>query len=446
MFTASKHLPSASSHQTTLQGIVYQLDIALENLKAQKSGIVFIYNMTNSKYSNFDYELSQKILNLLKGAFPARLKKVLIVTAPLWFKAPFKILCLFVREKLRDRVYMVNQSHLPAHIPLSSLPTELGGEIKIDHRSWLDYYLTHRPQAWRELSDIAACNNYPLFTNSNLKNGAILNLSSNGSVSGEDDRLLLKDSTVKSLSNKNQTIENNSNNQINYYSGKEKGFFNKPKPKNILLPNNSIDSKPESSKKGKKIKVQMYESLHGHKDKGMTVKEFAAHLKTLQKNDLINEYSGIPRGLSGTCDLSHVQTNREKNRYQDIHCYDHSAVKLSVINNDPNSAYINANYVDGYKQKAAFISTQGPLDYTTPDFWRMIWEQQVLVIVMTTHTVEKAKAKCAQYWPLEKDSSATFGDFLIINKDAEHFGDFLVTKLTITQNSVGSQFLIKPNK
>ena len=33
---------------------------------------------------------------------------MLIVTAPLWFKAPFKILRLFVREKLRDRVYTVS--------------------------------------------------------------------------------------------------------------------------------------------------------------------------------------------------------------------------------------------------------------------------------------------------------------------------------------------------
>lgn len=44
----------------------------------------------------------------LQGAYPARLRKVLIVTAPLWFKAPFKILRLFVREKLRDRVYTVS--------------------------------------------------------------------------------------------------------------------------------------------------------------------------------------------------------------------------------------------------------------------------------------------------------------------------------------------------
>jgi len=41
---------------------------------------------------------------MLQGSYPARLKKVLIVTAPMWFRAPFKILRLFVKEKLRDRV------------------------------------------------------------------------------------------------------------------------------------------------------------------------------------------------------------------------------------------------------------------------------------------------------------------------------------------------------
>ena len=45
---------------------------------------------------------------LSPGCYPARLKKVLIVTAPLWFKAPFKVLRLFVREKLRDRVFTVS--------------------------------------------------------------------------------------------------------------------------------------------------------------------------------------------------------------------------------------------------------------------------------------------------------------------------------------------------
>ena len=62
------------------------------------------------------------VYQLFKGCYPARLKKVLIVTAPLWFKAPFKVLRLFVREKLRDRVFTVSLPQLVLHIPPSCLP------------------------------------------------------------------------------------------------------------------------------------------------------------------------------------------------------------------------------------------------------------------------------------------------------------------------------------
>lgn len=49
-----------------MQGVVYQLDCALQDLETQKAGLIFIYDMSSSKYSNFDYDLSQKILTLLK--------------------------------------------------------------------------------------------------------------------------------------------------------------------------------------------------------------------------------------------------------------------------------------------------------------------------------------------------------------------------------------------
>lgn len=73
-------MPAISTHQTTLQGVVYQLDVALQNPLTQKSGIVFIYDMSNSKYSNFDYDLSQKILTMLKvSVFFFILVKVIFV-------------------------------------------------------------------------------------------------------------------------------------------------------------------------------------------------------------------------------------------------------------------------------------------------------------------------------------------------------------------------------
>lgn len=73
----------------------------------------------------------------MQGGYPARLKKVLIVTAPLWFKAPFKILRLFVREKLRERVFTVSVPQLSLHVPRKALPVHLGGTLEIDHATWL---------------------------------------------------------------------------------------------------------------------------------------------------------------------------------------------------------------------------------------------------------------------------------------------------------------------
>lgn len=56
-----------------------------------------------------------------------------------------------------------------------------------------------------------------------------------------------------------------------------------------------------------------------------------------------------------------MRQNAPKNRYSDVLCFDHSRVLLSQIDGDTCSDYINANFVDGYKQKNAFISTQGNL-------------------------------------------------------------------------------------
>lgn len=57
-----------------------------------------------------------------------------------------------------------------------------------------------------------------------------------------------------------------------------------------------------------------------------------------------------------------LRNNLVKNRYTDVLCYDHSRVILSQgDDDDPTSDYINANFVDGYKQKNAYISTQGKI-------------------------------------------------------------------------------------
>ncbi|KAI4890859.1 hypothetical protein NFI96_026417, partial [Prochilodus magdalenae] len=112
------------------------------------------------------------------------------------------------------------------------------------------------------------------------------------------------------------------------------------------------------------------------------------------------EYNSLPGGNpQGTYEEANREENKEKNRYPNILPYDHSRVVLTQIDGVPHSDYINASYIDGYKDKNKFIGAQGPKQETVADFWRMIWEQKSATIVMLTNLKERKEDKCYQYWP-----------------------------------------------
>ena len=54
----------------------------------------------------------------------------------------------------------------------------------------------------------------------------------------------------------------------------------------------------------------------------------------------------------------------------------------------------------GYHQKAAYIVTQGPLQNTCGDFWRMIWEKKIASIVMLTKLTENELVSSKALYPL----------------------------------------------
>ena len=90
---------------------------------------------------------------------------------------------------------------------------------------------------------------------------------------------------------------------------------------------------------------------------------------------------------------------------------DYSRVILSEYPGVPGSDYINANFVRGSTGSAcAYVASQGPLPNTVVDFWRMIWECEVRVIVMACNETESGKYKCETYWPAVNDQEQQYGN------------------------------------
>ncbi|KAK9890199.1 hypothetical protein WA026_010310 [Henosepilachna vigintioctopunctata] len=148
------------------------------------------------------------------------------------------------------------------------------------------------------------------------------------------------------------------------------------------------------------------------------------------------EFELLPdRFTDRTTRASDSRDNVYKNRYPDIKAYDQTRVKLSQVDSIAGSDYINANYVLSYRERKKFICAQGPMDANVNDFWRMIWEQHLELILMLTNLEEYSKTKCAKYWPDKVGGDKIFGDITVTHLDETRYSDYLVRNLKICRKN-----------
>ncbi|XP_028593172.1 receptor-type tyrosine-protein phosphatase mu isoform X13 [Podarcis muralis] len=140
------------------------------------------------------------------------------------------------------------------------------------------------------------------------------------------------------------------------------------------------------------------------------------------------EYESFFEGQSAPWDSAKKDENRMKNRYGNIIAYDHSRVRLQPIEGDLNSDYINGNYIDGYHRPNHYIATQGPMQETIYDFWRMVWHENTASIVMVTNLVEVGRVKCCKYWP---DDTEIYKDIKVTLIETELLAEYVIRTFAV---------------
>uniref|UniRef100_A0A8C0GR87 Receptor-type tyrosine-protein phosphatase U n=1 Tax=Chelonoidis abingdonii TaxID=106734 RepID=A0A8C0GR87_CHEAB len=158
-------------------------------------------------------------------------------------------------------------------------------------------------------------------------------------------------------------------------------------------------------------------------------------MKTAEGYGFKQEYESFFEGWDAS-----KKKDKTKGRQDHMPAYDRHRVKLHPLLGDPNSDYINANYIDGYHRSNHFIATQGPKQEMVYDFWRMVWQEHCSSIVMITKLVEVGRVKCSKYWP---DDSEMYGDIKITLVKSELLAEYAVRTFALERRGYSARHEVK---
>uniref|UniRef100_A0A8C7N8I2 Receptor-type tyrosine-protein phosphatase kappa n=2 Tax=Oncorhynchus kisutch TaxID=8019 RepID=A0A8C7N8I2_ONCKI len=88
----------------------------------------------------------------------------------------------------------------------------------------------------------------------------------------------------------------------------------------------------------------------------------------------------------------------------------------------------NSLKLDGYHRPNHYIATQGPMQETVFDFWRMVWQENTAAIVMVTNLVEVGRVKCCKYWP---DDTEIYRDIKVTLIETQLLSEYVIRTFAV---------------
>lgn len=126
----------------------YTIHAALENVEAQRKGIVYILSTDGMKYSQFNFDILANHIGSIKNYLPMRLTCIHIYNLPrfLNFLIPLGEVALgsqllknySTKNKKKEKFDLVLKELSRWSLVEDILPNELGGKVVVDHASWIE--------------------------------------------------------------------------------------------------------------------------------------------------------------------------------------------------------------------------------------------------------------------------------------------------------------------
>lgn len=195
---------------------------------------------------------------------------------------------------------MVNVPQLPAHVPLSSLPQELGGNLNVDHKSWLLHCLKSMANRCGDLYDLVSAPTSPTAANGNSTQ-----VRSNGLTAQHINFMSSEGETDESSEHQNSVHEkqNSEDREKEVEVIKEISLTVQDKPvagcsplQEIIPSEEKLSSSPSSTLSDESLYCDIG---------GLTLDKFIEYLQAKGRKGLHDEYSEIKsKSIEGTFDSS----------------------------------------------------------------------------------------------------------------------------------------------
>ncbi|UJR35814.1 hypothetical protein I4U23_028562 [Adineta vaga] len=469
-----------------LQALICQLDVATESIDIQQTGLNFIYDMQNCSASQFDMNLSKKILKLLQNGYPAMVKNIFIISAPKWFKIAYKV-TMSTPDQMRE--FLQTQYNYS----LEDIPITLGGTYDPayhgDNRYQICLSTVTNSQSICFSYYSIDCQQNPTKTTSNIlffntdhhhhhhhshQNQDAINtipsLATTKTTSPQTSLVaivaLRRHHESASHVRVRKRESSSSSDGEKRKRGSNESLLEEEEPSSIITSQSSIPQETtfDQSQATSLLNESTFRSITGHqerseyeaknsmndietRDHALAKRENKRSANSLYKqltpveflsktqSEIRQEFRKLPNPSAKDTHAAKDERNLDKSRYRDVIPGEATRVKLQP-DGDEKHDFINANYVSGHNnQEKAYIFTQGPLQTTVKDFWRMVWQENIVIIVMTTNIRETGMMKCFPYWPMESREIVNTGSYQIQNEKSEKFDSFVITTLSLRKKN-----------